>query len=127
MTGVVTSARLRLLVTDASSDGGSVFAVGNGWTEGGINWNNAPAIGAGPLDSGGAASAGTWEEYDVTSAIGGNGSYSFALTSSSTDSAAFFAREGGNPPQLVLQYFASTNAPPGADASSPMGAGAPVR
>jgi hypothetical protein len=34
--------------------------------------------------------------------VPGNGTYSFALTSTSTNSAIFSGREGANPPQLVL-------------------------
>ena len=125
--GGVISARLRLFVTDASSDAGSVYAVGNGWTEGGITWSNAPAIAGSPLVSGGAASNGSWKEYDVTSAFDGDGTYSFALTSSSTDSAVFSSSEGTNPPELVLQFFSSAQSPPEVDTIWPQGAGTPAR
>jgi hypothetical protein len=41
-------------------------------------------------------------ELDLSSVVSGNGTYSFVLVSSSTDSAYFSSREGGNPPQLAV-------------------------
>src|SRR6185503_6990924 len=62
----------------------------------------APAIGGTALDSGGPVATAAWAEYDVTPAVTGNGTFSFALTSSSADSAYFSSREGAQPPELVL-------------------------
>ena len=42
--GPVTSARLRLFVTDAAPNGGTIHRSASGWTETGLNWNNAPAL-----------------------------------------------------------------------------------
>ena len=67
--GSVTSAKLRLFVTDASKSGGSVFATGSGWTETGTTWNNAPGPVGSALATAGAAPAGQWVEYNVTSAV----------------------------------------------------------
>jgi hypothetical protein len=59
LTGFVRTATLRLYVTDASSDGGSLYRVSNAyygsttpWSESGLNWNNAPAISGAALASG---------------------------------------------------------------------------
>ncbi len=104
ISGAVTSAKVRVYVTDASVDGGSIHAVGNGWSEMGITWSNAPAIAGGALDSHGAVSSGTWIEFDVTSAIAGNGLFSFALKNASSDSAYFSSREGANAPELVVIF-----------------------
>ncbi|MBM7857214.1 CBM96 family carbohydrate-binding protein [Lentzea nigeriaca] len=82
----------------------------NTWTETGINYNNAPAIGA-SLGSN-AVTVGTWLSYDVTSRITANGSYSFALTTASSSSRTFDSREGTNKPQLVLEDAGTPPPPP---------------
>jgi PKD repeat protein len=88
LTGPVRSVKLRLFVTDASPDGGAVYSVGNGWTEGGINWTNAPALPPSVINAIGATPAvGSWVEVDLGAAIGGNGPFSFAIASNSTNSA----------------------------------------
>lgn len=104
----VSSAVLRLYVTDEgsiggdSNDGGSVFQVADAWSETGIDWNSAPPVSGTPLDSVGAIATDTWVEYDVSAAVSGNGTISFGLTSASTDSAVFSSREGSHPPELVV-------------------------
>jgi PKD repeat protein len=100
--GSVTSATLRLYVTDPSYDGGSVYLVSNDWGESTITWNNAPAISTAPLGSTGDVVTGTWVEVDVSAALTGNGSVSFALRSDASNSALYSSREGTNPPQLVV-------------------------
>ncbi|MCA9994504.1 MAG: DNRLRE domain-containing protein [Anaerolineales bacterium] len=109
LVGSVQSATLRLYVTDASDDGGSVYAVSNNyadnsaaWVEGGLTWNNAPALPATPLDSVGTTAVGQWAEWDVTTAVSGNGTFSFGLNSNSSNSAIYTSSEGSNPPQLVI-------------------------
>jgi len=103
MGGNVTSARLRLYITDASNDGGSVYSTATTWTESDLTWNTAPlpgtlvaAVGAVPL--------GTYIEIVLPASLfsSGNGSYSLVLISSSTDSAIYNSRESANPPQLIL-------------------------
>jgi hypothetical protein len=41
-------------------------------------------------------------ELDLGGAITGDGTYSFALRSGSTDAAIFSSKEGSSPPQLVV-------------------------
>ena len=96
------SAKLRLFVTDDSPDGGSVFKVANSWTETAITWGNAPAVAGSSLAAAGATRNGTWVDFDVTSAVTGNGEVSFALTTTSSNSSYYSSREGANRPQLVL-------------------------
>ena len=100
----VESAKLRLYVTDESNGGGSVYLVGSTWGETTITWNNAPAISGNPLANVGATTLGTWVELDVSSAITGNGTYSFAIRIDGTSShnGAYSSREGTNPPELVV-------------------------
>jgi len=115
--GPVQSATLRLYVTDASSDGGSVYAVSNNylgtstaWVQSGLNWNNAPAISGPALGSAGTVSVGSWVEFTVTSAIAGDGTYSLGLTTNASDVVYFSSKEGANKPELVIQAGASARA-----------------
>ncbi len=98
----VKSAKLRLYVTDASRDGGSVYSAPISWAESTITWNNAPPITGSPLARIGATTLGRWVEIDLGSAITGDGTYAFALASSSTDNGYYSSREGGKPPELTL-------------------------
>ena len=100
--GAPASAKLRLFATDGGPDGGSVFRAGNAWTETGITWSNRPAVTGGSLASAGTVANGAWVDFDVTSAVTGNGEVTFAVTTTSSNSVYFTSREGVNKPQLVL-------------------------
>jgi PKD repeat protein len=105
--GPVKSARLRLLVNDASPDGGSVYAVSSGWTESGITWSNAPVLPGSPVSSIGATTpVGSWLDVDLGAAITGDGTYSLAIASNSANSAYYSSRQGTNPPLLIVGYEA---------------------
>ncbi|NNL67796.1 MAG: DNRLRE domain-containing protein, partial [Myxococcales bacterium] len=99
----VSSAVLRLFVTNESRSGGSVHRVDDGWTEAGVTFANAPAIDTPALDSLGAVSLGTAVEFDVTAAITGDGTVSFGLRSDISDSVLYSSREGVSPPVLVIE------------------------
>ena len=123
LSGPVQSAKLRLYVEDASSDGGSAFTVLNHyagtttpWTESGLNWNNAPAISGATLSSAGAVSVGTWVELQVTAAISGNGTYSFGLKNNSINIVYYTSKEGSNKPELLIQV--GSGSPPAPSISS---------
>jgi PKD repeat protein len=98
----VTDAKLRLYVTDASPDGGSVFRVGDTWTETGLTWTNRPALPATSVGAAGSVTAGGYVDIDLGSAVTGDGTYSFAVSSASTNSAIYGSRESANDPQLVV-------------------------
>jgi PKD repeat protein len=103
--GLVTapsSVKLRLYVTDASPAAGSWYRISDGWTEGTLVWNNAPALTGSPVGNAGAAVLNTWVEVDVTAVVTGNGTYSFGASSPSTNTAQFSTKEGANAPQLVI-------------------------
>jgi hypothetical protein len=102
VSGTVTRAILRVYANSGSSIGMDVSLVGdNSWTEAGITFNNAPAIG--PLvGSTGAFPAGAYVEFDVTAQVGGNGPVSFALTTDSTTQISLGSRESATPPELVI-------------------------
>jgi len=133
-TGAVTSAKLRLYVVDDGTDGGSLYTVSNNylststpWLESGLNWSNAPAISGTPIVTAGAAPLNTWIEYDVISAVTGNGVFSFGLNSTSTNAVGFSSKEGANAPQLVLEGTGTGNQPPVAVASAtPQSGDAPL-
>ena len=114
VTNAVTSAKLRLYVADASVDGGAVYAVDPGWSEGSITFSNAPPIGGTPLSSGGPAAVGTYREIELgAAAVPNDGTYAFALRSASTDSAIYASRESASPrPQLVLTLGGAALPPP---------------
>ncbi|HZO10255.1 MAG TPA: PKD domain-containing protein, partial [Myxococcota bacterium] len=56
----VISAKLRLYVTDSSASGGSLHLVDPTWTESGITWTTAPAIGGTAIATKGAVAADQW-------------------------------------------------------------------
>ena len=125
VSGPVTSALLRLFVTDESPVGGIAFATSNAWNENTITWSNKPATIGSALASAGSAPAGSWVTFDVTAAITGPGPVSFALQSSSSNSCYFSSREGANPPQLLIA--SGPAAPPDAAFSgSPLSGSAPL-
>jgi hypothetical protein len=103
LTGQVSGAKLRLFSTDGGPDGGSVFRVtDNTWTEAGLTFANAPAIGTTSLGAAGAVGTGVPVEINLGNAVTGNGTYSFALTTTSSNSVIYDSREGSTPPQLIL-------------------------
>ncbi len=93
---------LRLWVANSSGIGGHVYRTSNSWTEHGVTWNNEPATIGPSLDSLGAVSAGHWVEFDVTSAIAGNGLVSFRLQDGGADAVAYGSRESTHKPSLIL-------------------------
>jgi hypothetical protein len=108
----VQSAKLRVYVTNSSDQGGSIYSVSNSygnsalaWTESGLRWDNAPAIGGAPLSTLGSVASNTWVEFDVTAALSGNGVYNFGLQTGSTNDVRYSSKEGtaSNRPQLVIQ------------------------
>ena len=103
--GSVGQATLRLWVLDASPDGGSLFAVPDStWSESSMNWNNREPISGGAIDSAGPVGVGSWVEFDVSSVVTGDGTYSFALISAVSDVARYGSSEASaaTRPQLVL-------------------------
>ena len=102
VTGAVQNATLRLFVANASSNGPSIYATDNSWTETGITWNNRPGPITAALANLGSVATDTWAEYDLTGHISGDGTYSFVLLPDSSDGIRFESREGDPPPELVL-------------------------
>jgi PKD repeat protein len=103
ITGTVTSAKLRLFVTDPSKAAGTLFNTGSAWTES-VTYNTRPAQGTQIGTLGATVAAGAWEEVDVTAAVSAGGQLSFYLPGGGTDSFIFASREAGaaTAPQLVV-------------------------
>jgi hypothetical protein len=104
LSGAVQSARLRLDSVGNSVFGGSIHAISDiSWSENTVNYNNRPVIDGPALDSLGAVTFGDIVEFDVTSAVAVNGTYSFAIDSNNSDGADYRSREDTiNPPQLII-------------------------
>mgnify|MGYP001229658583 CR=1 FL=1 len=109
----VQSAQLRVYnTTNASKHGPSVFATDTSWSESEITWETRPGRISGPLDSAGSVDTDTWVEYDVTSFVRTDGTFSFVLAIDSSDAATFSSRQGSQPPQLVITIASGLTATP---------------
>jgi hypothetical protein len=112
VSGAIQSAKLRVYVTaNGTVNGPAVQLAGNAWTESTLTWNTKPALLSGAVDNKGALPINTWVEYNVTSLVTGNGTYTFALIADSTDGAEFSSREGSFPAQLVVTYAVTISTP----------------
>jgi hypothetical protein len=111
--GTVTRATLRIYTNNNSSIGFQVSRVSdNTWGETTTTYSNAPAVGS-LLGSSGATTANTWKTVDVTPYITGNGTFSVALSTTSTTGMAFASRESGaNAPKLIVEMQSGPTAIP---------------
>lgn len=124
VSGAVQSAKLRVYATISTSNGPYVVTTSTSWTESGLTWNSRPGATSSVTDDKGAIAAGTWVEYDVTSLVTGNGTYSLRLTTGSSSDSKFSSREGSNRPQLVVtdgSSGVSDSAAPTVSLTSPAG------
>jgi hypothetical protein len=104
LTGRVTRATLRIYANSAASSGCVANIVSdNTWTETGLNYSNAPALGS-ALGSSGSFGAGAWISMDVTAYVTGDGTYSIAVTTPGSTAVSLASREAGsNAPQLIIE------------------------
>ena len=113
ISGDIQNARLRVFTTtNGSANGPAVYGTGTAWTETGINWNNRPARTSGAVDDKGSIGTNTWVEYNVTSLVQGNGTFSFVLVADSTDGITFSSRQGNQPPQLIVTFISNVTPSP---------------
>jgi len=92
----VVSAKLRIHCVGSSPAGGTVRRVADStWSEDTVTWDDAPAADTTVLGTLGEVQSATWYEVDVTAAVTGDGTYSFAMDSTSTNGAYYAAREAG--------------------------------
>ena len=109
----VTSATLRLFVTDGSKKAGTIQAVEGDWSEASTTWLNAPAVGGKIGDISGRARVGTWVEADVTPALTGNGDVNFYVMTASSNGVRYRSSEGSDkPPTLILRWAAPAGSTP---------------
>ena len=109
LVGPVADARLRLRTVEAADDAGAVLVVSNNydgttvpWDEVGLNWTNSPRTDGAPLSWTGSVGAEEVVEFDVTSAISNDGTYSFAVKMNSRDVAKYSSKEGAFSPVLII-------------------------
>ncbi len=125
----VRSATLRLCASDGSGQsGGRVHTASNAWSESTLTWDNRPAPGRRVFAQAGPVAAGACVSFDVTRAVNGNGTYSFAVDSLYADGVGYYSRESaGTEPVLVLTgRFSAVAAPSAAVESGPTAAPAPA-
>jgi hypothetical protein len=118
----VLSAKLRLYCVDGSPFGGEFHRVADtSWSEGTVNWSNAPIADSGTIASLGRVVASTWYEIDVTSLVTGDGTFSLKAVSTSTDGAYYSSKEGavGFAPQLVITTGGSAATETGTATNTP--------
>jgi hypothetical protein len=102
--GNVESVKLRLEVANPSPVGGTIHSISdNSWNEDTVTFNTRPDIDGPALDTLGAVDVGDIVEFDVTPAVDGNGTYSFAIVSDNADKVEYLSREDlNNPPVLII-------------------------
>jgi fibronectin type III domain protein/calcineurin-like phosphoesterase family protein len=112
--GSIQNVKLRVFcTTNGTANGPAVYLADSNWIESGtagVTWNTQPALLSGAVDNKGAFGTSTWVEYNVTSLVTGNGTYTFALVADSTDGVTFSSREGTPPPQLVVEIQSTLTA-----------------
>jgi hypothetical protein len=98
-------AYLHVYANTSSTAGINTLTVAdNTWGEKTVTYNTAPPLGT-LLGSSGAYASGTWITIDVTSYITGEGTYSFAVTTSGSTTLSFASKESGvNAAYLVITF-----------------------
>ncbi len=104
LSGTITRVTLRVFTNSSSSTGYEVRNVAdNTWSEGTINYSNAPAVDS-VTGTSGSFGASVWTTVDITPLVTGNGSFNLALTTTNTTAFSLASREAGaNAPQLVIE------------------------
>jgi acid phosphatase type 7 len=102
-------ATLRLWGQTTSNSVFTVWQVPSTWTEGGLTWNNQPALGA-TVTSRTGATAGQYNDFDVSSYVTGNATFAMAVTTSTTTQINFTSKEStaNHPPQLLMSWTPPT-------------------
>jgi hypothetical protein len=98
------TARLRILVTSDSDQGFLISRAGEGWSEAGVTFANAPAASGTLSIPSGPVTAGVRTDVDVTRLVEGAGVLSLELTAPGPTNVALASREGGAPAELLLDF-----------------------
>jgi F5/8 type C domain-containing protein/calcineurin-like phosphoesterase family protein/glycosyl hydrolase family 99 len=113
LTGNPGSAIIQLYVRSGTVDGPTVQLAANTWDENKVTWANRPSLTGNGIEDKGALDTGTWVQYDVTSLITGNGTYTFAFENASRDGISFGSREdNARLPLLILTGAAGDEVTP---------------
>lgn len=100
LTGAPARAVLRMRVTAATGEGLAVRVISPVFGE--DDGTPASVAAGNPIATVSSAVAGTWAQWDVTSAVQGNGDVGLQVGGPVLDSASFSSREGGDAPRLVV-------------------------
>jgi hypothetical protein len=117
----VTSAKLRLYVTNGSSNGPGVYRTATDWTEAGLTWNTRPTRATTAIANPTSVSAKAWLEYDVSSVVQADGVFGFGVIPDSSDGMDAHSREAANRPELVVSFATDVTAPETTITSAPSG------
>jgi chitodextrinase len=112
LSGAIQSAKLRVYAYSGTANGPAVFSSATGWSESAITWSSRPATTSGATDDKGSITSNSWVEYDVSSFVTGNGTYSFRLATTSSDGVDFRSSEYSDAtrrPELVLSVSQGTD------------------
>lgn len=116
--GAVTNAKLRVYATNPA-DGPTAHTADNSWDETSISWSNSPSLGRELSQAPAWHNTGTWVEFDVSDAVKGDGTYSFALAGPPDTSNGWYEpkeKTAGHPPELTLT---TSDTPTGEDCPRP--------
>ncbi|MBI5526596.1 MAG: DNRLRE domain-containing protein [Deltaproteobacteria bacterium] len=108
--------------------GGIQWVADNSWSEDTITWNSKPPADVTALSAVGRVSRGQWYAFDVSAAVTGPGTYSFAVISDDSNGSHFLSKEGGaaggTQPNIELTTVPDTRPDGGTpDAGAPDDAG----
>ncbi len=104
VTRPVQSAKVRIRTgTKAFPSSRLYWIVDTSWSENTITWNNAPLYFYTQYATG-ALPASTWVEFDVSSIVTGNGTYTIGLTAADTVGLWYYSRESSYVPSLEITY-----------------------
>lgn len=124
--GSVSSAHVILKALNAGGGGQIHFLGDNSWSEATLDWNNRPIPTAAALSSLGTVAIGGEYSFDVSSAVPGDGTYSFAIQSNDNDGSGFHSRESADQhPILEVVPGPYTPPPAGQPPPAPTDAGSP--
>jgi len=102
----VTDARLQLTNSNSSSNGGTIRAAAPTptWSESTVTWNTAPAATSTVLATWGSVTPGVSYTANVTTVVPANGSVTFRASSTSSNGARYYSKEGSamQGPRLVV-------------------------
>ncbi len=112
--GDISQAKLRLYAYNGTDNAPKVYRVtDNSWSETGITWSTKPARSGTPVDTTSLVPTNSWVEYDVSSMVTANGTYTFNLVPDTGDLLQVRSREYAADPTLRPQLVLTVGAPGG--------------